>query len=45
MNLSHGKRNQSPTRPLGFLFPGDIGGEQYATSGNQGTLKIQDGLE
>ncbi len=30
---------------LGFLWLGDIGGEDYATSGNQGMLDIVDGLK
>jgi hypothetical protein len=30
---------------LGFLYLGDLGGEQYATSGNQGLLDICDGLK
>jgi para-nitrobenzyl esterase len=29
---------------LGFLYLGDLGGEEYATSGNQGLLDIRDGL-
>ncbi len=30
---------------MGFLFLGDLGGEEYATSGNQGMLDILDGLK
>ena len=30
---------------LGFLYLGDLGGEEYATSGNQGLLDICDGLK
>jgi len=30
---------------LGFLFLGDLGGEEYATSGNQGLLDMKDGLK
>jgi para-nitrobenzyl esterase len=30
---------------LGYLFLGDLGGEEYATSGNQGLLDIKDGLK
>jgi len=30
---------------MGFLFLGDLGGEEYATSGNQGLLDICDGLK
>ncbi len=30
---------------LGFLFLADLGGEEYATSGNQGLLDISDGLK
>jgi len=30
---------------MGFLFLGDLGGEEYATSGNQGMLDIVDGLK
>jgi para-nitrobenzyl esterase len=30
---------------LGYLFLGDIAGEEYATSGNQGLLDIRDGLK
>ena len=30
---------------FGFLFLGDLGGEEYATSGNQGLLDICDGLK
>jgi para-nitrobenzyl esterase len=30
---------------MGFLFLGDLGGEEYATSGNQGMLDIRDGLK
>jgi para-nitrobenzyl esterase len=30
---------------MGFLYLGDIGGEEYATSGNQGLLDICDGLK
>jgi len=30
---------------LGYLFLGDLGGEEYATSGNQGMLDILDGLK
>lgn len=30
---------------LGFLYLGDIAGEEYATSGNQGLLDIRDGLQ
>ena len=30
---------------MGFLFLGDLGGEEYATSGNQGMLDICDGLK
>jgi para-nitrobenzyl esterase len=30
---------------MGYLFLGDLGGEQYATSGNQGLLDIKDGLK
>ncbi len=30
---------------FGYLFLGDLGGEEYATSGNQGLLDIQDGLK
>ena len=30
---------------MGFLFLGDIAGEEYATSGNQGLLDICDGLK
>jgi para-nitrobenzyl esterase len=30
---------------LGFLFLGELGGEEYATSGNQGLLDIVDGLK
>jgi len=29
---------------LGFLYLGDLGGEEYAGSGNQGLLDIRDGL-
>jgi len=30
---------------LGFLFLGDLAGEEYATSGNQGLLDMRDGLK
>lgn len=30
---------------MGFLFLGDLGGEEYETSGNQGLLDICDGLK
>jgi para-nitrobenzyl esterase len=30
---------------MGFLFLGELGGEEYATSGNQGLLDIRDGLK
>jgi para-nitrobenzyl esterase len=30
---------------LGYLYLGELGGEEYATSGNQGLLDIQDGLK
>ncbi len=30
---------------MGFLYLGDLGGEEYATSGNQGLLDICDGLK
>ncbi len=30
---------------FGYLFLGDLGGEEYATSGNQGLLDIRDGLK
>lgn len=30
---------------MGYLFLGDLGGEEYATSGNQGLLDICDGLK
>ncbi len=30
---------------MGYLFLGDLGGEEYATSGNQGMLDIRDGLK
>ena len=30
---------------LGYLFLGDLGGEEYATSANQGLLDIKDGLK
>ncbi len=30
---------------LGYLFLGELGGEEYATSGNQGLLDICDGLK
>ena len=30
---------------LGFLFLGELGGEEYATSGNQGLLDMKDGLK
>ena len=30
---------------LGFLFLGELGGEEYATSGNQGLQDMQDGLK
>jgi hypothetical protein len=30
---------------MGFLFLGDLGGEEYVTSGNQGLLDICDGLK
>ena len=30
---------------MGYLFLGDLGGEEYATSGNQGLLDIRDGLK
>ena len=30
---------------LGFLYIGELGGEEYATSGNQGMLDICDGLK
>jgi para-nitrobenzyl esterase len=30
---------------IGYLFLGDLGGEEYATSGNQGLLDICDGLK
>ena len=29
----------------GYLYLGDLGGEEYATSGNQGLLDIRDGLK
>lgn len=29
---------------MGFLYLGELGGEEYATSGNQGLLDIRDGL-
>ena len=29
---------------MGYLYLGDLGGEEYATSGNQGLLDIRDGL-
>ena len=34
---------QPPARPHGYLFLGDLGGQEYATSGNQGMLDIRDG--
>jgi para-nitrobenzyl esterase len=30
---------------MGFLYLGELGGEEYATSGNQGILDIRDGLK
>jgi len=30
---------------MGYLYLGDLGGEEYATSGNQGLLDISDGLK
>jgi len=30
---------------MGYLFLGDLGGEEYVTSGNQGLLDIRDGLK
>ena len=30
---------------LGFLFLGELGGDEYATSGNQGLLDMRDGLK
>lgn len=30
---------------MGFLYLGDLGGEEYATSGNQGILDICQGLK
>jgi para-nitrobenzyl esterase len=30
---------------MGFLYLGELGGEEYATSGNQGLLDISDGLK
>jgi para-nitrobenzyl esterase len=30
---------------VGYLYLGDLGGEEYATSGNQGLLDIRDGLK
>jgi len=30
---------------MGYLFLGDLGGEEYVTSGNQGMLDIRDGLK
>ncbi len=30
---------------LGYLYLGELGGEEYATSGNQGLLDIRDGLK
>lgn len=30
---------------MGYLFLGELGGEEYATSGNQGLLDIRDGLK
>ena len=30
---------------MGYLYLGDLGGEEYATSGNQGLLDICDGLK
>ena len=30
---------------MGFLYLGELGGEEYATSGNQGLLDICDGLK
>ena len=30
---------------LGFLYLGELGGEEYATSGNQGLLDMRDGLK
>lgn len=30
---------------IGYLYLGDLGGEEYATSGNQGLLDIRDGLK
>lgn len=30
---------------LGYLFLGELGGEEYASSGNQGLLDIRDGLK
>lgn len=30
---------------MGYLYLGDLGGEEYATSGNQGMLDIRDGLK
>ncbi len=30
---------------MGYLYLGDLGGEEYATSGNQGLLDIRDGLK
>ena len=30
---------------FGYLYLGDLGGEEYATSGNQGLLDIRDGLK
>ena len=30
---------------MGFLYLGELGGEEYATSGNQGLLDIRDGLK
>ncbi len=29
---------------FGYLYLGELGGEEYATSGNQGLLDIRDGL-
>src|SRR2546429_7533722 len=30
---------------MGYLYLGELGGEEYATSGNQGLLDIRDGLK
>src|SRR5205823_6764093 len=30
---------------MGYLFLGELGGEEYATSGNQGLLDIREGLK